>query len=91
MSNKYQKMLDGILSEDFTLMSKLYLLYELISFFDAEYISDELIDQIYQAYIDNGNYNSIYAYVLAITDWCDVNETEFARIEDYGKMLSELL
>lgn len=88
MSKRYQSKLEEILSEDYSLMSKLYLLYELECFTGE--VEDEVVDQIYESYLNNKNFNSIYDYVLAIQEWCGLNETPFEKIKDYEKMLREI-
>lgn len=86
---KYQERLNEILKESPFLIGKLTLLYELNCLFDLV-IDDDLIDDIYQAYLDNKNYNSVSDFARAIFDWCLVHETDFDLIEDYGKMLKEI-
>ena len=88
MSKKYQEKLNGILSEDWSLMPKLYLIYELEQF--AGEIDDEVVDLIYQGYLDNKSYNSIYDYVLAIQNWCELNDVHFNEVKDYKKMLDDI-
>lgn len=89
MSYVYQELLDELLKEDYKSISKLYLIYELEACL-IDKIDDDLIEMIYQAFIDNKNYNSIYDFVLAIQDWCCINETAFGDIKDYRKMLDEI-
>lgn len=90
MSYEYQELLDELLKEDYTAISKLYLIYELEACL-IDKIDDSLVNMIYQAFLDNKNYNSIYDFVLAIQEWCGCNEVNFEDIKDYKKMLDEII
>lgn len=85
----YQEKLNELLKEDYTAISKLYLLYELQAFEGAD-IGDDLLNMIYEAYLKHKNYNSIYDYVLAIQEWCECNDTELSEIKDYRAMLDDI-
>lgn len=84
----YQEKVDNLLEEQIE-PTKISLTYEINCIFDC-WCDDELIDMIYQAYLDNGNYFFITDFVLAIKVWCEANETDFDLIDDYEKMLSEI-
>ena len=88
--HKYQDILNGLLEEDFNLLTKLNILYELNCCCDTRRYPDWLVDKIYQAYLDNGNYFDVASYIRAILDYCDSNEIDFDKIEDYDKLLKEI-
>lgn len=89
MANKYQDKLNELQEQDFAYITKLSLLYEINCQLDAT-CDDDLLNQIYQAYIDNRNFVCPCAFVDAICNWCEAYETSFNLIADYKQMLNEL-
>ena len=90
MSRKYHQKMKKLLAEDYTSVTKIYILYEMNCFTDAAKIDDSLLDRIYREFLDNKNFNSIYDFVLAIQEQCAILEVDFLEVEDYKEMFRNL-
>lgn len=85
----YQQIVNEFVNTDWTLPTKLYIVYELTSIFEIQ-IDDDLVDKLFNAYMVSKYFNNVASFVRAIYLWCCNNETDFDLIEDYDKMLNEI-
>lgn len=92
MSTIYHNNLKIQLENNATSIVKTYLLYELESFYPDVIIDDELVERIYQAYLDHKNFNSVYDFICAIVDWCEGNDKSLVdlTVEEFYTMFSEI-
>lgn len=82
----YQELLEEL--EDNIEITMLYLAYEIKCRFEFE-ADDELLEKLYQAYINDNWYDDIIEFVEEIQEWCEDNSTEF-KDADYDLMLKEI-
>lgn len=86
---KYQRTLEKLLKEDYTMITKLSLLYEINCRFNYK-CDDELLNRIYQEYLSNKQCNGVSEFMDVITNWCEKHDTDFELIKDYNKMFEQI-
>lgn len=82
----YQRKVNELLKEDHAMITKLYLLYEINCKFGKE-CDDEIVNKIYQAYLDD-DYENVNDFVDAMYDRYIADETDFDLID--LKILSDI-
>jgi len=86
---KYQEMVNEFVKKDWTLPTKLYMVYELSDRLDIQ-LEDDLVDKLFCAYLDSHKHDNISSFVDAIDEWTAVHGWRLETAEDYKKMLDEI-
>lgn len=87
-----KKLVEQTNEEDFTILTKLYLYYELSSYppFVEFDFCDEFIDVMYNCYVDNDNVENICEYCRLIADYFSANDINPLTITDKTELANIL-